>query len=84
MKLSLLCRHALTVKNNASSHKTNYIDNFSEIPNPEGHQNRYIGSKVTAILLKGSFCLLVELHQEGSAPAACAAGLFITGVGLCP
>ena len=25
----------------------------------------------------GGFCLLVELHQEGSAPAACAAGLFI-------
>ena len=24
----------------------------------------------------GGFCLLVELHQEGSAPAACAAGLF--------
>ena len=24
----------------------------------------------------GEFRLLVELHQEGSAPAACAAGLF--------
>ena len=24
----------------------------------------------------GRFCLLVELHREGSAPAACAAGLF--------
>ena len=24
----------------------------------------------------GVFCLLVELHREGSAPAACAAGLF--------
>ena len=24
----------------------------------------------------GGFCLLVELHREGSAPAACAAGLF--------
>ena len=23
------------------------------------------------------FCLMVELHREGSAPAACAAGLFI-------
>ena len=23
----------------------------------------------------GGFCLLVELHREGSAPAACAAGL---------
>ena len=25
----------------------------------------------------GDFCLLAELHQEGSAPAACAAGLFL-------
>ena len=25
---------------------------------------------------RGEFCLLVELHREGSAPAACAAGLF--------
>ena len=24
----------------------------------------------------GEFCLLAELHREGSAPAACAAGLF--------
>ena len=26
----------------------------------------------------GGFCLLVELHQEGSVPAACAAGLFLS------
>ena len=26
------------------------------------------------------FCLLVELHREGSAPAACAAGLFLDKV----
>ena len=26
----------------------------------------------------GKFSLLVELHQEGSAPAACAEGLFLT------
>ena len=25
----------------------------------------------------GGFCLLVELHREGSAPAASAAGLFV-------
>ena len=35
------------------------------------------GSKVTAILLNGWICLLVELHWEGSAPASCAAGLFV-------
>ena len=48
------------------------------IPSLKGYQNRIIGSKVTAILLQGGFCLLVELHRGGSAPAACAAGLFIT------
>ena len=36
--------------------------------NYEGHQNRLIGSKFTAILLEGELCLLVELHREGSAP----------------
>ena len=41
------------VKNGASSHKINYIDIFLEILNLEGHQNRCIGSKVTAILLNG-------------------------------
>ena len=30
----------------------------------------------------GGFCPLVELHREGSAPAACAAGLFIKSVSL--
>ena len=43
--------------------------------NSEGHNNFISGSKVTEILLKGEFCLLVELHQDGSAPAAYAAGL---------
>ena len=35
------------VTNGASSHKTIYIDIFSEIVNLEGHLNRCIGSKVT-------------------------------------
>ena len=77
MKIPLRRRHAQTVKNGASSHKTNHFGIFSEILNPEEHQNRFIGSKVTAILLMGRFCLLVELHREGSAPAACAAGLLL-------
>ena len=62
------------VQNGASSHKTNYIEIFSEILNLEGHQNLCIGSKVTAILMNGWILLLVELHWEGSASAACAAG----------
>ena len=41
------------VKNGASCHKTNCIDIFSEILNPEGHQNCCIVSKVTTILLNG-------------------------------
>ena len=64
------------VKNCASSDKTNYIDMLPEILNLEGHQNRCIGSKGTAVMLMGQFCLLVELHPEGAAPAACAAGFF--------
>ena len=47
---------------------TNYIDIFSEILNLEGHLNCCIGSRVTPFLLNGwRFCLLVELHWEGSA-----------------
>ena len=53
MKISLRRRHAQTVKNGASSHKTNYVEILSDILNPEWHQNRFIGSKVTVILLKG-------------------------------
>ena len=39
--------------------------------------NPISGSKVKAILLKGLTFLLVELHLEGTVPAACAAGLFL-------
>ena len=37
--------------NCASSHKIKYIDILSDILNLEGHHNRCIGLKVTAILL---------------------------------
>ena len=83
MKISLRCRHALTVADGAFSHKIDYVTNLKEILNPEGHPNRITGSKVTAILLNGGFCPLVELHWEGSAPAACAAGLFLTIESTC-
>ena len=38
--------------------------------------------KIMAILLKGRICILVlgKLHQEGSAPADCAGGLFFTQI----
>ena len=77
MKISLRRRQALMVADGAFSHKIDFITIFKEILNPEGHSHRITGSKVTAILLNAGFCPLVELHREGSAPAACAAGLFL-------
>ena len=38
---------------------------FKENLNLEGHLNRLIGSKVTAILVNGGFYLGVEHHREG-------------------
>ena len=80
MKISLRRCHALTVADGAFKHKVDYVTIFKEILNPEGHPNRITGSKVTTILLNGGFCPLVELHREGSAPAACAAGLFVNAL----
>ena len=72
MKISLRRRHALTVPDSAFSHKIDYVTTqFLEILNPEGHPNRITGSKVMEILLNWWFLL----YREGSAPAACAAGL---------
>ena len=39
------------VRNGAFSHKIDFILIFKEILNLEGHQDRIIGSRVTAILL---------------------------------
>jgi hypothetical protein len=46
-------RHAQTLKDRASSYKIDYIIVIKNFLNPEGHQNRISGSKVTAILVKG-------------------------------
>ena len=46
-------RHAHTVKDSSSSYKIDYVILIKTFLNPEGHQNRIRGSKVTAILLKG-------------------------------
>ena len=67
------------VQDGAFSQKIDYVPFFFEILNPKGHLNRFIGSKVMAILVKGGFYLVLELHREGSASAACAAGLFLSG-----
>ena len=64
------------VEDGAFSHKIDYVPIFSEMLSLEGHPNRFIGSQVTVILVNGGFYLVVELHREGSAPAACSAGWF--------
>ena len=63
------------VNNGVSGHKINYIDiffrNLSEIL--KGIKITVLAQKLQQFCLKGGFCLLVELHGEGSAPVACAA-----------
>ena len=78
--IALRRRHTQTVKDSTSSYKIDFVKVIKNFLKPEGNQNPTSGSKVTAILhqKKGGMCLLVELHREGSAPAACAAGLFYT------
>ena len=46
-------RHAQMVKDSLSSYKIDYVIVIKNFLNPEGHQNRITGSKVTGILLKG-------------------------------
>ena len=53
MEISLRRRHALIVEDVAFSDKIDYVIILKEIPNLEGHPNRIIGSRVTAILLNG-------------------------------
>ena len=62
VKISLRRRHAPIVRNGASSHKIDYITIFLENINPEGHQNRNTGSRVTAIVLIG---LIFPIEQSG-------------------
>ena len=46
-------RHAQTVRGSTSSYKIDYVIVIRTFLNPERHQNRKTGSKVTVILLKG-------------------------------
>ena len=68
MEIYLRRRHVLVVTNGAFSHKIDNASVFWEILNLEGHLNRFMGSKVTPILVNGGFYLVLELHQEGCAP----------------
>ena len=69
-EISLRRRHAQTVKNGASSHKTNYIDIFQRF-------------KIFAILLNGWILFTGGVTSGGVCPAACAAGLLINDGGVC-
>ena len=71
-------RHGQTVRDSTSSYKIDYVIVIKNSRNPKGHQNPISGSKVTAILLKQ--WILPIGGREGSAPAACAAGLFLSPV----
>ena len=73
---ALQCPHAQKFRDSSSSYKIDYVIEIKNFLNPEGHQNRIIGSKVTVILLKGLILPIGGVALEGSAPAACAAGLF--------
>ena len=53
-------RQAQTERDNATSHKIDYVTQRYGILNPEGFLNSIVGSKVTAILADQ----LVELPQE--------------------
>ena len=50
---ALQCRHAQTVRDSSSSYEIDYVIVINKFLNIEGHQNLIIGSKVTAIILKG-------------------------------
>ena len=67
--------HSFTaVRDRSSSYKREYFIVIKNFINPEGHQNLISGLKLKAILLKG---WILPTSRVGSAPAACAAVLFI-------
>ena len=67
------------IRDGALNHEMDWLRKFLEILNLKGHQNCIIGSKFTAIFLNGLVLPIGGVVLEGSALAACAAGLFITG-----
>ena len=64
------CRHTQTVKDRSSSYKIDFVIVIKNFLNPNVHQNPKSGSKVTAILLKGGICIMVEL-QRGKVSDQC-------------
>ena len=59
------------VRDSSSSFKIDYVMVIKDFLNPEGRHNPISGSKIAAILLKGGFCLLVELQRGRVAQQVC-------------
>ena len=60
------------VEDVAFSHKIDYVPIFQENQNFEGNLNQFIGSKVTAILVKGG----ILPRGAVASGRVCSAGLF--------
>ena len=67
---------AQTVRDSSSSYKIDYVIVIQNFLKSRRASKSHQWFKIPVISLKGGFCLLVELHRGGSAPAACAEGLF--------
>ena len=57
-------RHARTVRDSSFGYKIDYAIVIKTFLNPEEHQNRITGSKVTAILLKGWILPIIGASSE--------------------
>ena len=78
MKISLRRRHALTGADGAFSHKIGYVPIFlGDSKSRRALKLHNLFKRYGNFAEWSRFCPLVELHREGSAPAACAAGLFL-------
>ena len=75
VKISLLRHHAQMVINGVSNHKINYICIFRTFKVLKGIPMAVLVQKLRRFCWMDGFWLLMELHQEGFAPGACAAGL---------
>ena len=76
VKISLRGRHAQTIKMVLPVIKQNILKFFQKFKILKGIKIAQLVQKLLRFCWMGIFCLLVELYLEGSASAACAAGLF--------
>ena len=76
MKIYLRCSNAKTVENSDFSQKIHYVLIFRRFLILKGFKIAQLVQELRQFCWMGRLCLFVELHQEGSAPAACAIGLF--------